>query len=195
MWSLISTSCQLLLQSESKFVYVWNARLCDTTVFCHRFDGNLYIFELQRLGLTCKELALLICSLTVVYPGLIPSHTCTRIPAWIPVCQCFLQYFFFFIIWIVILLSEWYCCKAHRWKFDVSVSWSKIMTWNQAFSKIHLMTFSSFFWIVPFLPHKDCVFFLFDINLYKFKTINTRYPYPDCFYFEKISLVPNVSMQ
>lgn len=77
MWSLISTSCQLLLQSESKFVYVWNARVCDTTVFCHSFDGNLYIFELQRLGLICKELALLTCSLTVVYPGLIPSHTRT----------------------------------------------------------------------------------------------------------------------
>lgn len=75
MWSLISTSCQLLLQSEFKFVYVWNARVCDTTVFCHSFDGNLYIFELQRLGLICKELALLTCSLTVVYPGLIPSHT------------------------------------------------------------------------------------------------------------------------
>lgn len=105
MWSLISTSCQLLLQSESKFVYVWNARVCDTTVFCHSFDGNLYIFELQRLGLICKELALLTCSLTVVYPGLIPSHTRTRIPAWIPVCQYFLQYFFF----LYELLS---CCRS-----------------------------------------------------------------------------------
>lgn len=133
MWSLISTSCQLLLQSESKFVYVWNARVCDTTVFCHSFDGNLYIFELQRLGLICKELALLTCSLTVVYPGLIPSHTRTYTSLDSSV-SVFSSVFFFFI-WIVILLSEWYCCKAHRWKFDVSVSWTEVTTWNQARAK------------------------------------------------------------
>lgn len=38
---------------------------------------KIYIF--LSCTLICKELALLACSLTIVYPGLIPSHTCTSL--------------------------------------------------------------------------------------------------------------------
>lgn len=42
-------------------------------MFCHCFDENIYIFELFGLTLICKELALLACRLTIVYPAL--THT------------------------------------------------------------------------------------------------------------------------
>lgn len=55
-WSSISTSCQLLLQSE-RFIHLEHAHLGDKTVFCHCFNGNFYIFEplgardnMQRAG-------------------------------------------------------------------------------------------------------------------------------------------------
>lgn len=46
--------------------------LCFVTVLM-----KIYIF--LSCTLICKELALLACSLTIVYPGLIPSHTCTSL--------------------------------------------------------------------------------------------------------------------
>ncbi len=68
--SFLSARCQLLLQSQSKFIYLLHARLCDRAVFCRCFDENLYFFELFGLPLICKELALLACRLTIVYPVL-----------------------------------------------------------------------------------------------------------------------------
>lgn len=176
-------------------------------MFCHCFDENIYIFELFGLTLICKELALLACRLTIVYPAL--THNTYQLP----VCQTSkeTQPFSIFIVshelWSCCL--SWYQRLVYWGKLDVSVSWSGIRIRHRAraSSKIYEMTHLIFILLAALFCHiyeTMCDFFfclfltilsLIFILIVGVEGVNTQYPHSD-YYFEKMfALVPNVSMQ